>query len=680
MDDCALILCGRVELACDGESSSAKSLGGKALALLSYITLEARPHSRDALTALLWGEYGEEKARASFRHALMQLRAVLGERVQADRMQVTIAPPVRCDVHDFLRDAEANPSAAARIDMPRFLHGLVVRNCPDFEDWVERTRHSLRRRFAHVLGALGREAIARRDWRSATEAGERWFALEPLSEAAAALLAESHLLAGRRAAALATLAGFEDHLRAETGSEPGSKLQELRRRIAATREPTPRSMATAPASVHAVPALEGSLRGRAADWERLRAAWSSARAGRAAVALIEGDAGAGKSRLAGDFARWVASVGGVVLSARASEAGRGIPLAPIVELMRTAIDAPGVAGVDPTWLAEVARLVPELAGRWPGIPTPASATPIDRLRLFEGVAQLLVAIAEEEPVAIIVDELHWCDVDSCALLHFLVERLEGVAVLWCVTLTLGVDERDPAAERLERALRAVATVVVPAPLGEEDVLALVHELGRVSDPSSVGAFAQQLHAATAGNPFYVIETLRTLFADGWLRADPGSGEWVGPPGWTDVPRIPVRPPLHSITAQRIGSLSDDLREILITVAVAGHACSVDVLSHVHGISRLRAASTADALVERRLLEEAVGGYRCANPIAAEVVRTRITTSRRREVHRAIGLALELIADPDTPPGAIAFHAEQAREPRPVRGDAMSSVPGVSAAV
>src|SRR5687768_14615929 len=182
MDDCALLLCGRVELTCNGESSSAKSLGGKALALLSYVTLEARPHSRDALTALLWGEYGEEKARASFRHALMQLRAVLGERVRADRAQVTLAPPIPCDVLDFLRDAEANPSAAARIDIPRFLDGLVVRNCPEFEEWVERTRNSLRRRFAQVLAALGREAVARCDWRSAAEAGERWCALEPLSE------------------------------------------------------------------------------------------------------------------------------------------------------------------------------------------------------------------------------------------------------------------------------------------------------------------------------------------------------------------------------------------------------------------------------------------------------------------------------------------------------------------
>jgi predicted ATPase len=89
-------------------------------------------------------------------------------------------------------------------------------------------------------------------------------------------------------------------------------------------------------------------------------------------------------------------------------------------------------------------------------------------------------------------------------------------------------------------------------------------------------------------------------------------------------------------------------------------CRASVLSHVHGISRLRAAALADELAERRLVQEEDGLYRCAHPVIARVVRDSLTTSRRRELHRAIAVTLDQLATegvPTTPPGEVARHAE-----------------------
>jgi len=83
-----LTLCGPVALTGGTDAPADFHLGGKTLALLAYLTLEARPHRREELTALLWGESPEVKARASLRHALMQLRTVLGDRLRADRTSV----------------------------------------------------------------------------------------------------------------------------------------------------------------------------------------------------------------------------------------------------------------------------------------------------------------------------------------------------------------------------------------------------------------------------------------------------------------------------------------------------------------------------------------------------------------------------------------------------------------
>jgi predicted ATPase len=109
-----------------------------------------------------------------------------------------------------------------------------------------------------------------------------------------------------------------------------------------------------------------------------------------------------------------------------------------------------------------------------------------------------------------------------------------------------------------------------------------------------------------------------------------------------MPTPAYSPTVHDAIADRIECLPDELHAVLITIASSGRGCRTDVLSHVHGISRLRAAMAGDALVERHLAAEQDGTYRCAHPTIAAVVRARLTTSRRREVHRALAQALELV--------------------------------------
>jgi hypothetical protein len=105
--------------------------------------------------------------------------------------------------------------------------------------------------------------------------------------------------------------------------------------------------------------------------------------------------------------------------------------------------------------------------------------------------------------------------------------------------------------------------------------------------------------------------------------------------------------------------------VLITIAVAGAGCPADVLSHVHGISRLHAAAVGDALVDRRLVVEEGGAYRCTHPVIAQVVREGLTASRRREVHRMLALTLELVTpEPENRrmAGEVARHADRGGEP------------------
>jgi predicted ATPase len=129
--------------------------------------------------------------------------------------------------------------------------------------------------------------------------------------------------------------------------------------------------------------------------------------------------------------------------------------------------------------------------------------------------------------------------------------------------------------------------------------------------------------------------------------------------------LPVSQTVHEVIAARIDRLPEQLNELLITIAIAGAGCRTEVLSHVHGISRLHAAAVADALVERRLLLEEGGVYRCAHPVIAHVVRDGLTPSRRREIHRTLALGLEQAMVPHQireVARELARHADRGGEP------------------
>ena len=661
----ALRLCGRLELSIDGACVE-PTLGAKTLALLAFLRLERGPHRRESLTALLWGEYEDEKAKTSLRQALTRLRDAVGDQIIGDRVMVQLIGDMACDVSEFELLAGSDPKAALSIDAPAFFEGVSLRTCPEFDDWANAKRIALKDRYCRLLERAIHDAVATHAWREAIEMAERWVALEPLADAPVAALMEARFLGGDPEAALAAYSRHASRLASEVRRAPGRTIVELsarlRRAFASKNSARPSE-----SWLERGPSFDGALVGRELDWERLKRAWNTVSLGESRIILIEGEPGAGKTRIVDDFLRWITTEGGFALRGRGYDARGGAPFGAIVEALRGALDAPSLAGVDPEWLAEVARLLPELRRRFPNLPEPRpEAHATESWRLFEAIAQVLIAVGEESPLAVVIDDLQWCDGDSCGLLHFLVRRLETERVLWCATLTGGATERDAPAARLARALRAAreSTTILLRPLTEDEVWRLLRTLSKVTDPEGGRRLASRVFEVTAGNPFYIIELLKTLFAQGVFSVDEATGAWiVREAALNGHFSTQLAPTIHETIMERIECLSEPLHELLISIAVSGRGCPPDVLSHLHGISRLHAAALGDALVERHLVEEHDARYHCAHPTIANVVRSGLTTSRRREVHRALALTLELLLPARGPSGEqlgeIARHADEA---------------------
>jgi DNA-binding SARP family transcriptional activator len=639
------------------------------VALLAFLALEPGDHSRDEIVALLWGDYPEEKARASLRQALTHLRDVVGDAIHSDRTTIRLIDAPDSDVRRFMAWADVSPREAAEVDIPHFLAGLQIKHSSGFDEWADEKRLTLMRRYTKVLASAIKEATASNRWRDAVRVSERWVAVDAHSADATLALMESQFLAGNRAAALLVFADYRSHLAAldDRPRRPDQRLADLAQRIEEARaaEPAADKRQATDDWYASSPDFYGSLVGRGGEWNRLRSTWQTVSHSQSRVVLVEGESGVGKSRLADDFARWATADGGTVLRGRSFDGRLGVPFGAMIEALRSGIDAPGLSGTDPRWLAEIARVVPELKQRFPGLPDVGAASTMESWRLFEGVAQLLLAIAEESPVAVLIDDVQWCDADSCALLHFLVRKLDRAAILWFVTFAPGAVERDAAAARWVRALRGVpnADVIRLQPLTVDEVWQLIRGLGRVDQATDVRRLASRIYEVTAGYPFYVVELLKTLFAQGWLMIDPATSEWIVRAG-NEENEPPLLPSVHEAIAERIECLPDELKDLLITIAVSTRGCRTDVLSHVHGISRLRAAAIGDALVERHLVVEDNGAYRCAHPVIGRVMVDELGTSRKREVHRGLALAMELVGSGRvdySDPGEIARHAEQAGE-------------------
>jgi DNA-binding SARP family transcriptional activator len=640
----------------------------KVIALLAYLVMEPGPATREQLAGLLWGDSTETEARASLRQALKHLRDSLGDIIRCDRSLVELSAPVQCETSEFRRVVAQDPQRALSTDIPRFLAGFSIRHAPLFDEWFAETRRGLLRQYQQALGTLAREAMGQWRWRDAVDLADRWLACEPLSEEAARLAIEARYLSGDRGAALACFHEYRTTFLRETGCEPSRSLFNLANRVEADSAPISARPITDEWYARA-PSFGSSLIGREKEWGELVQLWKVVRRGSGRIVLIEGEAGVGKSRLAEEFLRYLVTSNSTVLRGHSYDSRAGVPYQPVVELLRDALTAPGIAGTAPEWLSEVTRLLPELRHRFPALAEPA--VPGDAgegWRLFEGVAQLVLALASERPLAISIDDLQWCDGDSCNLIRFLVRRSQDAPVLWLATLSLEELERDAPAARLSRMLRAQphASVIPLRSLTEEELWRIIREMGHVSTPTGARRFAKRIFGVTAGNPFYVIELLKTMFAKGLLAVDQETGEWTAPPNALAEQgrELPVSKTVRDVIAERIERLPEQLAELLITAAVAGFGCGTEVLSHVHGISRLHAAALADALVDRRLLVEDAGAYRCAHPVIGQVVRSGLTGSRRRELHRSLALALDRVTSVTNSPklaGEIARHADRGEE-------------------
>ncbi len=663
----------------------------KTVALLAYLAVRPGPHQRDLLADLLWGEQGQARAARSLRRALWNIRHSLCSGDDEDtcpyltvtRRDVAFnhRSPHTLDLKTFeehinaaqevertagIDDASAasalrHLSECVRLYRGDFLEGVCLEDAPTFETWLLGERAYYRERVLQALSRLSEIYAARGEYERAILALQRLLALAPWSEWGHRQLMFCYALAGRRADALAQYERCRRVLREELNADPLPETVALYERIRNPREFTRiLYQADRPLSpAGSAPLLEIPFLGRGEEHAWLLVQWDRRDKG---LALVEGEAGVGKTRLVEEVLRHLSGKGHPVLRGRCHQFGSSIPYQPITDALRDHLrqQPRAFARLQPVWLAELSHLLPELRVSFPDLPPPVpiEKSSVARQRLFEAVAQALLSVTDAG-LAFFLDDAHWADPDSVDMLRYLLHRLEG-SPIWFVA-AYRKEELEPGHPFLllhrDLASNHRVSLLRLKPLGAATIKRLVSHLEGLP-PEEAHFLASYLLARSRGNPFILIETLRDLVDRGVLRRE--AEGWRARAHWlkeacrltaTATVRIATNPhPLPAAVAQmimaRVERLPSPARDLIGLIAVLGEPFTRDML---HALANTTPHDADTALTHwitrglvRALSAERSPHYDFTHPLIREAVYRHLPLHVRQTMHAQIAEELEAL--------------------------------------
>jgi class 3 adenylate cyclase/tetratricopeptide (TPR) repeat protein len=396
--------------------------------------------------------------------------------------------------------------------------------------------------------------------------------------------------------------------------------------------------------------------GRDAELEHLRAALDSAREGRGQVVALVGEPGVGKSRLVWELVRSHRVDGWLVLESSAVSYGKGTALLPVRDLLRGYL---GIEGRE-----DVRRLREKLTGKVLALDEglrsdlPALSALLElsiedaawrslgvdqqRQRVLEAVKRLLLRESQEQPLLLVLEDLHWVDADTQAVLDGLVESLPSHRVLllsnfrpeyqhaWGSKTYYGQIRLDPLA-------RATAEALLETLLGSDPDLAALKSL---------------LIERSQGNPLFLEEGVRGLVETGVLAGQRGAYRLVGPVQAAQVPAT-----VQAILAARIDRLSPEDKSLLQSAAVVGEDVPLSILRGIAGLPEeellagLRRLQAAEFIHEARLFPEVEYAFR--HPLTHEVAYASLLNERRRALHAGVVATIERLH-----PAGLAAHRDR----------------------
>ena len=384
----------------------------------------------------------------------------------------------------------------------------------------------------------------------------------------------------------------------------------------------------------------GPLVGRDAELAAFEQAWERVEAGNRQAVFIGGEPGAGKTRLASEVAGTLAHHDVAVLVGR-STADEDVPYAPFAEALDRLLTAtpPGsVADLLADAGPQLRRLSAQVDRHLPDA-RPAADVASPRQALFDALTGFLRRLAIDRPIALILDDLHWAQLPTLAMLEHVLIACADVRMLVVSTFrTTEPDRSDELTTRLAELHRFDG--VRRLDLAGLDTEAIAEFVSRTQQlaPASARTVAALLRDKTGGNPFFLTELVNDLELRGGLA--------------TLSVQQTVPASIGDAIALRLAGLGAGVRAVIEQAAVLGETFDLPALIATRendATATLAAIDSAEAVGLVRAVQDSDGEFSFVHALTREAVLGGLAASRLRIMHARAAEALEGRADPSVVP-------------------------------
>jgi DNA-binding CsgD family transcriptional regulator/tetratricopeptide (TPR) repeat protein len=385
--------------------------------------------------------------------------------------------------------------------------------------------------------------------------------------------------------------------------------------------------------------------GRAGELEKLRTLMPRAEGERRRVALLAGEPGAGKSRLAREFAGQVAMEGALVLYGACDAAVR-TPYGPFVEALEGLVRVTEVTALRAALGAgggELTRLLPDLPALFGELAEPVEADPdTERHRLHTAVAELLANVSRTRPILLVLEDGHWADAATLLLLRHLARSAWSARLL--ILATFRDSESDVPGELSEtladlRRSDDVVRMRLEGLSGAEISDLVGRAAGSGPDPE-LRELASTIHDLTGGNAFLVCELWRALLETGIVEVAGGQVRVTRPLADLGTPES-----VREVVSQRLSRLAPSTIDLLELAAAAGPEFELEPVRRAADLAEPELLASLEEAVGSGMIEE-LPSQRLACRFTHEIVRRalydRLSRLRRAELHLRVGEALESV--------------------------------------
>nr|PZN82248.1 MAG: hypothetical protein DIU57_12030 [Pseudomonadota bacterium] len=620
----------------------------KHFALLVYLAAHPdRPFLRDRLAALLWGESPDRRARHSLNQTLYGLRKCIPSlAVQVTTQEVTMpAGAVSADFLAFRWAVEhADYREASRLYSGDFLEGFAVPGSPEFEEWQETQRESLKRQAVLSLSYLLDEEERSGNWDKVEELASRILRLDPFRRSAVGARIRAIAARGDLRRARAELQRAKEMM----GYELADVLENLH--LAA--------LGTLGDRIPDGSILEDyedfsptKFVGRVEPYRKICAEWMKVQSGCGRAVIVSGEAGIGKTRFCDQFLRLAAIQGARCFTGRCYSTESSLPFSGIVDAFAYGLHSKDIEALDPRWRSVLSDVVPQVIGV-----ARQSASSFEReeyrLRILEALVQVAINISNSTPLVLFIDDFQWADHSTIAVVHYMIRRLSSHPIM--ILLSIRSDEANYSAQltrfRADISRYPYCADIVLTEMDRNEVDLLVASFCARNNVAIPPEYQDALYERVGGRPFFIIELLRTL-------CDPASSSVAANNAEKSVGHEALPKSIRSFLRSRFELMSLEETQVLGALAVLGKRAPFHTIRAVAGLEDIPVSEAVTSLIKKGLLREVSGEIGFAHDLLREAAYDWIGNYKRRVLH---GRAAQVLAeDRQTSAGIIALHYDLA---------------------